>query len=280
LHLLISGEAVAGRPTVLLEAGFGGMSSNWAWIQPELAKQTQVVSYDRAGLGWSETSPGARDAHTIARELRAALASATVHGPYVVVGHSMGGIYVRAFADLYPDDVAGLVFLDASHPDQWERFPAESAGGLSQTSMMMNLMSPLAYFGVPRALGLFHEQAAELPTQQANEARMFFSAVQHGEALRGEINAWESLSAPQVRAARPLRDIPVAALSAGEGGSADHQAVWHTLHAELALLSARGTHEIVEGATHVSLITNPEHAMVAVRAIRDVIAGTQEETRP
>jgi pimeloyl-ACP methyl ester carboxylesterase len=263
---------MSNRPTVILEAGLGGMSSNWAWIQPELAKQTQVVSYDRAGLGWSDASTGSHDAHTIAHQLRAALTSAGVDGPYVVVGHSLGGIFVRAFADLYPDDVAGLVFLDASHPDQWQRFPQERAGGLGQTSMMMNLLSPLAYLGVPRALGLFHEQAAELPTQQANQARMFYSSVQHAEAIRDEVNAWESLSAPQVRAARPLRDIPIDVLSATEGSTPEHQAVWLALHAELASLSPRGTHQVVDGASHVSLITNRAHAMAAVRAISDVLA--------
>jgi pimeloyl-ACP methyl ester carboxylesterase len=106
------------------------MSSNRAWIQPELAKQTQVVSYDRAGLGWSESSGASHNAHTIARQLHTALRSAGVEAPYVVVGHSLGGIFVRAFADLYPDEVSGLVLLDASHPDQWQRFPAETAGGL------------------------------------------------------------------------------------------------------------------------------------------------------
>jgi hypothetical protein len=141
--------------------------------------------------------------------------------------------------------------------------------------MMMNLLSPLAHVGVPRALGLFHDQAAELPEREAAEARAFYSSVHHGEATRDEVGAWELLSAPQVRAARPLRDIPVAVLSATEGSTPDHQAVWLTLHAELASLSPRGMHQVVHGATHVSLITNPDHAMVAVRAIRDVIAGSE-----
>jgi hypothetical protein len=146
-------------------------------------------------------------------------------------------------------------------------------------SMMMNVLSPLAHLGVPRALGLFHDQAAELPAQQANEARMFYSSVQHGEATRDEVTAWEPLSAPQVRAAHALRDIPIAVLSATEGTTPDQQAVWLALHAELALLAPRGTHELVDGASHVSLITNREHAMVAVRAISDVVASSEALVR-
>jgi pimeloyl-ACP methyl ester carboxylesterase len=271
LHVRIAGEPAPDRPTVVLEAGLGGMSSNWAWIQPELAQETRVVSYDRAGLGWSESSGGPHDAHTLARQLRTALRSAGVEGPYVVVGHSLGGLFVRAFADLYADEVVGMVLLDSSHPDQWERFPGDGAAGLRQTSMLMDLMPVLARFGVPRALGLFHEQAAELPRPQADEARAFYSSVQHGEATRDEVRAWESMTSPQVRAAGPLRDIPVAVLSATEGTAADQRAAWLPMQAELAALSSRGTHQVVEGATHVSLVTNREHAMIAVAAIRGVI---------
>lgn len=111
LHLNVMGEDKDG-PTVILEAG--GMSSQWAWIQPEIAEFARVVSYDRAGLGWSEQP---HDARHISQQLHTALEEAGIGGPYVLVGHSMGGVYARQFAGDYPDEVAGMVLLDSSYPD-------------------------------------------------------------------------------------------------------------------------------------------------------------------
>ncbi|WP_433385245.1 alpha/beta fold hydrolase [Actinoplanes sp. CA-142083] len=100
------------------------MSANWAWVQQELTPQFRVVSYDRAGLGWSEAGTGRMDAASSAEELHTALAAAGCRPPYVLAGHSYGGLVVRAFADRHPDDVVGLVLVDASHPQQWTHIPA------------------------------------------------------------------------------------------------------------------------------------------------------------
>ncbi|HBY63727.1 MAG TPA: alpha/beta hydrolase, partial [Solibacterales bacterium] len=115
LHMNEQGN---GSPTVILEAGLTSMSAQWAWIQPELAKLTRVVSYDRAGLGWSDPSPDPRDAHTAVRHLRRMLDAAKIPGPYVLVGHSMGGLFMRLFAHEHRADVRGLVLIDAAHPEQ------------------------------------------------------------------------------------------------------------------------------------------------------------------
>src|SRR5688572_27011840 len=117
LHVLESGDPSA-SPTVILDAGMVSFSSNWAWVQPELAKVTRVVAYDRAGLGWSDPGPKPRDAGQSARELHVALQRMGITGPFVLAGHSYGGLAVRAFAALYPDEVAGMVLVDGSHPDQ------------------------------------------------------------------------------------------------------------------------------------------------------------------
>lgn len=134
LHLNVMGEDRDG-PTVILEAGgMGGMSSQWAWVQPEIAEFARVVSYDRAGLGWSEPGRQAHDARHISQQLHTALEEAGIGGPYVLVGHSMGGLYARQFAGDYPDEVAGMVLLDSSHPDQGTRLEAE---GLDQQIVQM-----------------------------------------------------------------------------------------------------------------------------------------------
>ena len=100
MHLLVRGPDVSG-PTVVLEAGMGSFSPNWCWVQEELALRIRSVAYDRAGLGWSRRSRRQRDAQTIAVELRDALREAGIEPPYVLAGHSFGGLPVRAFADLY-----------------------------------------------------------------------------------------------------------------------------------------------------------------------------------
>lgn len=109
LLLDIQGE---GAPAVILESGFRGTHQSWAKVQPEVAKFARVVSYDRAGLGASDAGPSPRTAKQIAQELHDALNAAQVKPPYVLVGHSAGGAYVRVFAHLYPKEIAGLVLAD------------------------------------------------------------------------------------------------------------------------------------------------------------------------
>src|SRR5262245_3211505 len=106
LHLYCAGE---GSPTVVLEAVSGGLAIDWAWVQPEGARTTRVCTYDRAGRGWSEPGPAPRDARQLARELHTLLRNAAVPGPYVLAGHSAGGLFAREYAAQYPDEVVGLV---------------------------------------------------------------------------------------------------------------------------------------------------------------------------
>src|SRR5215831_3258079 len=118
LYLQFMGQLNSG-PVVVLEAALGSTSSQWAWVQPALASTMPVVAYDRAGLGRSEPGPRPRDARSIAAELHVALRKINVRGPFILVGHSLGGLFVRVFADMFPDEVAGMVLVDATHPDQW-----------------------------------------------------------------------------------------------------------------------------------------------------------------
>ena len=117
MHLLVRGPE-SGGPTVVLEAGMGSFSPNWYWVQQELAPTVRSVAYDRAGLGWSRPSRKPRDAQAIAIELHDALRQADIGPPYVLAGHSFGGLPVRAFADLYPELTAGLVLVDASRQSE------------------------------------------------------------------------------------------------------------------------------------------------------------------
>jgi pimeloyl-ACP methyl ester carboxylesterase len=114
VHLNCTGR---GEPTVILEAGAGGFSLEWALVQSDVARFARVVSYDRAGYAWSDPGPTPRTMRQIAGELHEALARADVKPPYVLVGHSYGGLVVRTFAERYPGEVVGMVLVDASHED-------------------------------------------------------------------------------------------------------------------------------------------------------------------
>lgn len=121
LYLRCTGR---GSPVVVLEAGGGGDHRGWDAVQPELARTTRVCSYDRAGLALSDAAPKRATATQKADDLHDLLSEADVRGPYVLVGHSYGGMLVRVYTARYPDDVAGVVLLDSSHPDQIERLLA------------------------------------------------------------------------------------------------------------------------------------------------------------
>ena len=121
LHITCSGMNIAGSPTVLLEAGAGNPASIWNRVQPEVAKFTRVCSYDRAGLGSSAPVPAPRTIVALTEDLHTLLGSAKVTGPYVMVGHSLGGILVRLYASYYPAEVAGMVLVESSHEDEPDR---------------------------------------------------------------------------------------------------------------------------------------------------------------
>ena len=118
LHLNCVGQ---GSPTVVLDGGWGYTSVEWTgWVQPDVAKHTRVCSYDRAGMGWSEPGSGPPDANRVPSDLHALLQEANEEGPYVLVGHSLAGLYCRVYAERYPEEVAGMVLVDSTHPDQFE----------------------------------------------------------------------------------------------------------------------------------------------------------------
>ena len=125
LNMLVGGE---GAPTVVFEAGFGAGLTSWSIVQSNIAKFARTVSYDRAGIAQSEAGPKPRAAKQIARELHTALQNAGIGPPYVLVGHSFGGIYVRVFADMYPKEVTGMVLIDPSQEtfDDWTRMHKEA----------------------------------------------------------------------------------------------------------------------------------------------------------
>jgi pimeloyl-ACP methyl ester carboxylesterase len=273
LHLLVRGPAGPG-PTVVLDAGLGSFSANWCRVQDELATTLRVVAYDRAGLGFSERGPRPRDAATMAVELRAALRAAGLPGPFVLAGHSFGWLPVRAFAELYRDEVAGLVAVDGSHPDQWVRWPTRHADRILIAST--RLTGLLARFGLLRLLDLSARVSAGLPDRQVGELRAR-TALPRTSAVEAEQLAGWAAGRATIAAARPLGDLPLVVLGVSEQpfGAATLDA----LSAEMTAGSTNAVRRVVAGATHESLVADPAHAAVVADAIRAVAAGARLPAR-
>jgi pimeloyl-ACP methyl ester carboxylesterase len=272
LHLYCTGARLSGRATIILEQGGGGNSLGWFLIQPELAKATQVCSYDRAGQGWSDRGPEPRDGNQIAKELHTLLHNAGISGPYVLVGHSYGGLFVRAYAASYPDDVAGLVLLESAHPDQWTRTPAGRAQ-YANDSRIYGIARVLARLGVLRIFPIpLTVPPARLAPQQAAEWRAVYGTTQFWDASEAESRALPATMA-QVRSAAALSPgVPVLVVSAGEHIHAD--AAWATFQHELAAIAPSSRQIVIAGATHESLWAEPQGAQASVAAILSMTGGS------
>jgi pimeloyl-ACP methyl ester carboxylesterase len=265
LHLNIMGHEPGG-PTVLLDAGMVSFSSNWAWVQLEVAKVARVVAYDRAGLGWSDPGSRPRNAGHSASELHAALGKLGIAGPYVLAGHSYGGLAVRAFAALYRDEVAGMVLVDGSHPDQWVRFGVSS----KLVGVGNKVSGLLARFGVFR---IFNEEykllANGLPPRQYAEL-MAFACTPCALTVAGDaLLVWDDLSRPLVNHAGSLGDMPPVVLSVTKQPRRGEQLT--ELQAELPGLSSNSQHITVQGAYHEGLLSQQEYARFVTEAILQVV---------
>jgi pimeloyl-ACP methyl ester carboxylesterase len=254
LHALITGDH-KGKLPIVLEAGLTATSSCWAWVQDELSKTTKVLSYDRAGLGWSDPTREPKDARSIATDLHRLLDAAKFPKPFVFVGHSMGGIFGRAYASMFPNEIAGMALIDASHPEQIERSP-NIKKALRRFFWFLKATPYMASCGVMKVCGDFgmSAQAAGLPDAHTAVAKNFFSNARHMRETVREAEQWFT-SAGQVKE-ETLGDLPLVTLTAPE--KCMHG--WLDLQKELSEISTRGRHVVVNGASHVTILTNRDFA--------------------
>jgi pimeloyl-ACP methyl ester carboxylesterase len=266
LHINCVGR---GSPTVILEAANLGMSAHWVRVQQQLAQTTRVCAYDRAGMGWSEPGPEPRGASQISSELHTLLNGTDTEDPYVLVGHSYGGLYARMYAARYSEEVAGVVLVDSSHPEQFTR-STQGRAMYENTRRMGAVISWLARLGVIR-LTNFYPAHPDLPSQQHEQIEAFNSSTQQVVTTVEEFRATPETNA-QVRSAGSLGDKPLAVISAG-GQSTD----WLEMQDELAALSPNRNHRVVAGATHESLLYDTHHARVTSTAIERVVQAVHND---
>ncbi len=267
MHLYCTGKPNDGRPTVILEALAVGFSSYWAWVQPQLAQQTRVCAYDRAGFGWSQPDPQAESLARTAQNLHTLLQKANITGPYVLVGHSKGGLYVREYAALYPAEVAGLVLLDSAHPFQFERHPDWSADDIAMLKWLPFIQGLLrfgighAYFAAGGELDF-----KSLPPQAHAALAAASSSPEYWATVQAEMTLASQIF-KQAQALGSLGDLPLIVISRGQ----DLESGWGDLQAELAGLSTNSRHITVPDASHTSLIFDPAQAQQVSGAILAVV---------
>lgn len=275
LHINCSGE---GGPTVIFDAGAGCNSMEWSLVQPAVSKFTSTCSYDRAGNGWSDESPLERTSENIVYELHTLLKNANVPAPYVLVGHSFGGINVLLYANKYPDEVAGVVLVDSSHEDFLDKMPK-----LPKPNYNMQLF--LTYVGWTRIMQTYfstYKKSLEIfpaEVQNAYPAKTYTSMFIR-TLLKEHASLDKSLKQLQLTGGK-LGDKPLIVITAGktftaeEVGMSEKQVeeiakVWEVLQQDLVSKSTNSKQIIADYSGHIVTREQPE---IIVEAISEIITN-------
>jgi len=268
LHISCTGS---GNPTVVLEGGLGEPSTMMAgWVAPDVAAETRVCVYDRAGRGWSESAAHPQDGVEVATDLHTLLARAGEPGPYVLAGHSAGGIYVLNFANTFPQDVAGVVLLDSMHPDQYQQM-ASWPGFYEMFRRASAVMPSLSRLGIGRLV--YGTQYGDLPEPQREQERAFLSTPRHNRSVRDEFHMIRT-AMDQAAGLHSLGAVPLAVVTAASGAEAD----WFPMQDDLATLSTNSLHRVIEDAAHATLVENEDTADQSAEAILEVVTSVRTST--
>jgi pimeloyl-ACP methyl ester carboxylesterase len=250
LRLVRAGPASSDRPSVLLEHGAFGCATDWAVVQERLAAQgLRSLAYDRAGLGYSDPGPSPRDGKAIVADLEKLLAKVGEHGPYVLVAHSMGGLFARLFAARHPDHVRGVVLVDAVTPEVIDG--RLFAAGIHAFRGAMRLAGWTAWTGYMSPVSLVIGDRIGLSGAAAVEKRQIYALSTHTRWAAQEVHHWPAASRQSREAGDFRPDHPVAVVTAGHEGSVPRLKAIQTAPARA---SRRGYVEHVAGSTHANLL--------------------------
>ena len=297
LHLF---EMGAGFPAVIFDAALGGTSRSWALVQPEIAKLARTAAYDRAGFGWSDRGPRPRVTSRIVEELRTLLRKAEIPPPYVLVGHSFGGLAVHLYAAKYPQEVAGLVLVDAPFPRDWIDLSPINQRKLRGGAFLCRRGVWICRLGIGRLVAKLasrgkrnsarstvtlmtygmlrgHEDRLlaplwRLPPELRGPLQMFWTQPKFYDALASQMDHMPT-SAREVESAGSLGDIPLITLTAGDPTperAAQQEAI--------ARLSSRGEHRVSSHPSHWTQLEEPEFVIAAIGDVLAAVRAKQEAT--
>lgn len=262
---------------MILDSGLSGNSLLWACALPLISRQTQAVAFDRAGYAWSDSAPDGvpRTSLQIVNELRIALAGAGVPPPYILVGHSLGAINMLVFADHFPEEVAGLILVDPSHPDMLERVPGVPSAEAMQRSYGM--LASLGRIGLMRWLGplllqrLLPHGKQVMPPEAWEGLVVFVSRPNDYHTASQEASFGPQSFAQARRASGSLGNLPIEVLRSERwvsGKITPMKQEVAQLHAELAELSSRGRVLTVSRCDHADLpVVRPDAVADSVQFI-------------
>ena len=272
----------AGGPTVILMAGLFSWSVVWYKTQPVIAQKVRVCAFDRAGYGFSDPAPTPQILSEVVDDLHAALKAGLITGPYVLVGHSLGGIEARLYAQRWPEEVVGMVLVDTSPAGEGlinENQPGfdEAIGRESYAANMLHCALLVANGPLDMSRPEYEDCSATLPSDTPAAFRAiwprFFTAYYYAD----KVSLMSSLYTHRYDSVdhRRLGALPLVVLSTehswGESGTpADawarrsYMKVWIALHQTLAHLSSHGVHRIIEGSGHEIQLDKPQAVIDAV----------------
>jgi pimeloyl-ACP methyl ester carboxylesterase len=276
-----------GAPVVVFESGLDTLGSlSWTRVQPQVATTTRACAYSRAGIMWSDPASGSFDVRREAQDLHNALAAAGEKPPFVMVGHSLGGPYLLTYTGQYGGEVAGLVFVDASHPDQIARLRDAIGRDVPESAGMIKAANALAWSGAVR---LFAPKGAVAPAS-APPGMVAIATAWQPQSIRGAVRESDALTKTLAIAgqSRRLGDRPLVVLtrtakappealkamglSADEGRKMDDE--WRAMQDDEATWSTRGRHQFAPNASHYIQLDQPQ---VVIAAVQDVVSQVRAD---
>lgn len=262
LHVNDTGEQQANQPIVILEATVGANSLDWQEIQPHIAEKARVISYDRAGNGWSENASTARTPENLADDLHKLIQALDIETPLVLAGHRYGGMFVRKYAEKYPDDIAGLVLVDSSHPDV---FDEDNSAEIKRLQRQLRYFQPL---GLVRYASRRNSRVKLLP-ESAQE--QYFSMMMHDNSnLFAEAKPIleDGIALPE------SVHVPLMVVSRGEDVDLQREREWADRQRDLAGLSDNAKHRNTDSNNSWIVFAEPQTIADAIlELLEDVTNG-------
>lgn len=276
LHIDCRGS---GSPTVVFESGLDlNGSLSWSLVHPKIAETTRACAYSRAGILWSDPHDAPQNGKSVAEDLHTALAKSGEQGPFVLVGHSLGGSYIMTYTKYFSAAVAGLVFVDTSHPDQVQKFKALNVPESSAETYLFRVGAVLNWTGIVRAVAPLYERVPHQPVQDDRIVKAYASTSLG--AMLNEQDAME-LSLAEAGTFRDLGDRPLVVLTAmkpyppeflAELNLSEEQDrkihdVIKQLHGEQAAWSSNSQHQLVSDASHYIQFDRPDIVIATVKSV-------------